>query len=230
MSNDHLPKSNRRNFVKSILGLVIAIPSVTLFGRLLGFSGWDVSPIVAQSARINEGEGYGAMDAPRYPLSRITIPPSGEPGEPLVISGTVYKEDGKTPAPDILIYVYHTNSAGIYPKKTPDDGRPQWHAGYLRGWMKTDEKGRYEFTTIRPGGYPGRRDPEHIHITLTGQNFREYWIDSFWFDDDSRISNEMRKKRPERGGYNPIIQMKKDQKNVWQGRRDIRLERLANNF
>lgn len=223
MSEDYLPKNNRRHFVKGILGFAIALPSVTILGKLFGCRGGVVPPVFAQS---NEGEGYGAMDAPPSPPSRINIPPTGERGEPLVISGTVYKEDGKTPAPEILIYVYHTNSAGIYPKKTPDNGRPQWRAGYLRGWMKTDEKGRYEFSTIRPGGYPGQRGPAHIHITLTGKDFKEYWIDSFWFDGDPGISDEMRKTKPERGGYNPIIRLVKDEKNVWQGHRDIRLERF----
>ncbi len=223
MSDNHLPKSNRRHFVKGILGVAITLPTVTILEKFFGFGNGGVTPIFAQS---NEGEGYGAMDAPPSPPSRITIPPRGEPGEPLVISGTVYKEDGKTPAPEILIYVYHTNARGIYPKKTPDNGRPQWRAGYLRGWMKTDENGRYEFSTIRPAGYLGRRDPAHIHITLAGKDFREYWIDSFWFDDDPRISNEMRKGKPERGGYNPIIRLVKDEKNVWRGRRNIRLERF----
>lgn len=221
MSEDYLPKNNRRHFVKGILGFAVALPAVMIFEKLFGITGGGNSSVFAQS---NEGEGYGAMDAPPSPASRITIPPTGERGEPLVISGTVYKEDGKTPAPGILIYVYHTNAAGIYPKKTRDNGRPQWRAGYLRGWMKTDEKGRYEFSTVRPGGYSGRRDPAHIHITLTGKDFKEYWIDSFWFDDDPRISNEMRRGKPERGGYNPIIRLVKDEKNVWRGSRNIRLE------
>ena len=223
MSKENLPKNNRRHFVKGAFGFVLALPAAMIFEKLSGIAGGGVSPIFAQS---NQGEGYGAMDAPSLPASRITIPPAGERGEPLVISGTVYKEDGKTPAPGILVYVYHTNAAGVYPKKTPDDGRPQWRAGYLRGWMKTDEKGRYEFSTIKPGGYPGRRDPAHIHITLAGKDFKEYWIDSFWFDGDPRISDEMRKTKPERGGYNPIIRLVKDEKNVWRGRRDIRLERF----
>jgi len=29
-------------------------------------------------------------------------------------TGVVYKPDGKTPAPDVLIYYYHTNTDGIY--------------------------------------------------------------------------------------------------------------------
>jgi protocatechuate 3,4-dioxygenase beta subunit len=221
MSEDYLQKNSRRHFVKGILGLAIALPSVTILGKFFGLDSGAVTRIFAQT---NEGEGYGAMDVPPAPPSRITIPHAGEPGEPLIISGTVYKEDGKTPAPGILIYVYHTNAAGIYPKKTPDNGRPQWRAGYLRGWMKTDEKGRYEFSTIRPGGYPGGRDPRIFTLLSPVKIFKEYWIDSFWFDDDPRISNEMRKRKPERGGYNPIIRLVKGEKNVWRGSRNIRLE------
>lgn len=84
-----------------------------------------------------------------------------EPGEPLIISGTIYKSDGKTPAQDVILYVYHTDHTGRY---TP--GPNQVHArkhGHLRGWVKTDAQGRHEFRTIRPAAYPEGKDPHHIH-------------------------------------------------------------------
>lgn len=42
----------------------------------------------------------------------------------------------------------------------------QAHSWRLEGWAKTDFEGRFEFRTIRPGPYPGRREAAHIHLTL----------------------------------------------------------------
>src|SRR5688572_15322944 len=52
----------------------------------------------------------------------------------IAINGTVYKEDGKTPAPGVIIYIYHTDQAGVYPTRGDEKGWAKRH-GYLRGWM-----------------------------------------------------------------------------------------------
>jgi protocatechuate 3,4-dioxygenase beta subunit len=109
-------------------------------------------------------------------------------GEPLVISGTVFQKDGVTPAPNVLIYAYHTNAKGFYGRSSDE---PQH--GKHRGWMLTDARGRYEFQTIKPGFYPSRDNPAHIHFTLTGVDFKEDWIDSIWFENDSLITPEIKK-------------------------------------
>jgi hypothetical protein len=76
-------------------------------------------------------------------------------GRKLAINGIVYKADG-TPAPNVIIYVYHTDQTGIYPKKGDEKGWAKRH-GYIRGWMRTNEKGEYKFFTLRPAAYPGRQ-------------------------------------------------------------------------
>ncbi len=48
-----------------------------------------------------------------------TLPDFQERGPKLIISGTIYQSDGKTPAKDVILYVYHTDQAGRY---TPLDG------------------------------------------------------------------------------------------------------------
>src|SRR5688572_5010641 len=57
----------------------------------------------------------------------------------LAVNGTVYKADGKTPAAGVIIYIYHTDQKGVYPTKGDEKGWAKRH-GYLRGWMKTNEK------------------------------------------------------------------------------------------
>ena len=85
---------------------------------------------------------------------RTSIGAKDEPGEPLVVRGVIYQRDGKSPAPGVILYVYQTDATGHY-APGPDQTHGRRH-GRLRGWMKTDADGRYEFRTIRPAPYPGQ--------------------------------------------------------------------------
>lgn len=221
MSEENASRINRREFVKGLSIAAVALPAITCGASPLIRS----APVTMQASR--DCEWCGAGDAPANPSARIVIPPRDEPGEPLIISGTVYEEDKRTPVADITIYAYHTNAAGIYPKRTPDDGSEQWRHGYLRGWMRTGADGKYEFRTIKPGSYPGRPDPAHIHMTVAGAGYPEFWIDGLWFEGDERITPDMRRRLSGRGGFQPIIRLTRDREGVWRGVRDIRLERRA---
>jgi len=151
-----------------------------------------------------------------------TIPDKNEPGEPMVISGIVYQTDGSSPAEGVVLYVYHTNAEGVYPKRGDEKKWARRH-GYLRGWMKTDADGRYRFTSIRPATYPSRTEPAHVHITLKEPNRQEYWIDAFRFDDDPLVTEKFKNDRQNRGGSG-IISLRIDDEGVWMGDREIVLE------
>ncbi|NIJ55029.1 dioxygenase family protein [Dyadobacter arcticus] len=141
--------------------------------------------------------------------------------KPLGINGIVYKSDGKTPAPNVVLYVYHTNEAGIYPKKGDEKGWAKRH-GYIRAWLKTDEKGEYKFVTLRPGIYPDRGEPAHIHITLKEPGLNEYYIDEFVFSDDPLLTTEKRNKLENRGGSGIIMKLV-DVGSMFKGERNIYL-------
>ena len=91
-----------------------------------------------------------------------TLPDYFEAGPKLMISGIVYKADGKTPAANVVLYVYHTDQTGHYTQKENKTGWGKRH-GYIRGWMKTNLKGEYKFYTLRPAPYPSR-GIRHIFI------------------------------------------------------------------
>src|SRR5258707_7574622 len=74
---------------------------------------------------------------------QTTIPESNEPGEPLEIEGTIYKLDGKIPAPNVILYVYHTDATGHYSPSEGQTGNARRH-GHLRGWLRSDSTGRYK--------------------------------------------------------------------------------------
>lgn len=146
----------------------------------------------------------------------IELPKYGE--EPkLKISGTIYKPDGKTPAGNVILYVYHTDETGIYPTEGDEIGWAKRH-GYIRGWLKTDAQGNYEINTFRPAVYPSRNAPAHIHATILEPNGKYYYIADFFFDDDELLSATMRNSK-HRGGSG-ILQLKKDGETLT-GQRDI---------
>ncbi len=141
-----------------------------------------------------------------------------EPGEPMIISGTIYKKDGKTPAPDVILYMYQTDNTGRYTAASK-----QVHAkrhGHLRGWVKTDAQGRYEISTIRPASYPNSKNPQHIHPIVKEPGLSLYWIDEFLFEDDPVLTEQEKARQPKRGGSG-IIKLRKNDDGIWVGKRDI---------
>jgi protocatechuate 3,4-dioxygenase beta subunit len=122
----------------------------------------------------------------------------------IVVSGTVYQNDGKTPAKDIILYVYHTDQEGHYPTQGGETGWGRRH-GYLRTWLKTNALGQYKFYTLRPASYPNSRIPAHIHATIKEPGKSPYWIDDYVFDDDPFLTPEERRSLRGRGGDHGVL-------------------------
>ncbi len=154
---------------------------------------------------------------------RISLAREGEPGEPLILRGTVYRADGRTPAPGIVLYVHQTNAAGAYAGGSSESEWSRMH-GRLRGWLKTGSDGRYEVRTIKPGQYPDRREPAHIHITVLDQGRDPYWIDDVVFAGKAGVDAAYRAERQNRGGPG-IVTLARAADGTWIAKRDIILER-----
>lgn len=173
---------------------------------------------IAQDNQLPACEWCGAEGAPDNLDWKTVIADEKEPGETLIIKGTVFNKDGSTPASDVIIYVYHTNSKGIYPKKGDETGNGRRH-GYLRSWIQTNENGQYQITTIKPGSYPTRSEPAHIHMTIKEPDKEEYWIDSIVFEGDPLLTEEYKSRIKNRGGSG-IIKLRLIN-GIWHGERDI---------
>ena len=131
-------------------------------------------------------------------------------GQRLLITGTIFKPDGRTPAPDVILYYYHTNIQGLYANKKGLDSRVVRH-GYIRGWVKSDTNGHYSIYTVRPAPYPGRNFEAHIHPAIKEPGIdKEYYIDEFVFDDDPLLTRRKRKRLENRGGSGILRVFKKD--------------------
>jgi protocatechuate 3,4-dioxygenase beta subunit len=148
---------------------------------------------------------------------RERIAPKGEKGEALVIEGTVRDEEGQ-PVAGIIVYAYHTNAKGVYPRS---DTR---HGG-LRGWARTDGEGHYRFDTIRPGGYPGGSTPQHVHMHVIEPGRCTYYIDDIVFDDDPLLTAGRRRGYVRGRGGSGLGHPERDEEGVWHVRRDITLGR-----
>jgi protocatechuate 3,4-dioxygenase beta subunit len=147
--------------------------------------------------------------------SSARIAPAGEPGEPMRIDGTVRDLSGH-PVAGIIIYAYHTDAAGIYPR---DDVHHVRH-GRLRAWARSDSGGRYRFETIRPAGYPGTDLPQHVHMHVIEPGRCTYWIEDIQFDDDPRMTDGVRARlRAGRAGNGLAVPVRKD--GIWLVTRDI---------
>ncbi len=132
-------------------------------------------------------------------LSIDTISGYHENSPKLLITGTIFQNDGVTPADNIILYIYHTDRAGLY---VSDDKSTVWSRrhGKHRGWIRTDKSGHYQFYTFRPAAYPNGGEAEHIHMTVKEPGLIPYYIDNIMFADDMLLTDTRKQKLPQRGG------------------------------
>lgn len=134
-----------------------------------------------------------------------TLPEFTSAENKLIVKGTIYESDGKTPAENIILYIHHTNAEGIYPTKGNEEGWAKRH-GYLRGWIKTNKNGQYTFYTQVPGSYPDRRNPAHIHPFILEPDGKYYYLSAYFFEGDPLLTDD-HQEDPPRGG-NGVVTLK----------------------
>jgi protocatechuate 3,4-dioxygenase beta subunit len=143
-------------------------------------------------------------------LTSVDTLPGFQQTEPkLLITGTVLKRDNRTPAENVIIYIYHTNRQGIYETNGVETGWAKRH-GIYRGWVKTGIDGKYTFYTFRPSAYPDGSEPEHIHITVKEPDKNAYYLDEYFFNDDKLLTTKRHNAAENRGGsgiVHPIIEL-----------------------
>lgn len=149
-------------------------------------------PLIPMRASLSEitGPVYGhdAVGEADADMTRNGVKDGDPLGERIIVAGRVLDEDGRT-QPNTLIELWQANAAGRYIDTNDDHDAPldpNFHGG---GRCVTDDQGRYEFTTIKPGAYPwgnhanGWR-PQHIHFSLFGPSFATRLITQMYFPGD----------------------------------------------
>jgi protocatechuate 3,4-dioxygenase beta subunit len=125
---------------------------------------------------VTQKQPRDVADAPARLTSSGRIAPAGEPGTPLVISGTVVAADGKTLLAGVVVYAYHTDAEGYYRRVGASGEEAGEREPRLRGWVKTGADGRFEFSTIKPAPYPHHDGPAHVHIHAWGAGYPRQWF------------------------------------------------------
>ena len=152
-------------------------------------------------------------------LTNTTHLPGWDTGaQKLIVEGTVYRKDKRTVAPNVIVYIYHTDNRGYY-SQWPGQVNGKRH-GRLRGWVKTGSDGKYRFYTTMPAPYPGRDNPAHIHPVIKEPGKGEYYIDEYQFDNDALLTPQLRAKAENRGGSG-IVKLGKNADGILFCRRNI---------
>jgi len=137
--------------------------------------------------------------APTDAPPRVVVAGADEPGERLVVSGRV-RDGGR-------------NDAELDPR--------------LRGAMRSDADGAYEFETIRPGHYDN--NAAHVQYLVRAPGYHPLLLD-LWFDDDPVLRARREAGTPEIPPSFPqnvvaIRPVTRDAAGVWRTTRDIELVR-----
>ncbi|HKV83408.1 MAG TPA: protocatechuate 3,4-dioxygenase subunit beta [Ktedonobacterales bacterium] len=125
----------------------------------------------------------------------LTRQHGGEPlGERIFVSGRVLDENSR-PVRNALIEIWQANAAGRYRHKSDTHNAPldPNFTGY--GRVMTDDLGRYQFTTVKPGAYPWGNHynawrPQHIHLSLFGAGILERLVTQMYFPGDPLLDDD----------------------------------------
>jgi len=132
--------------------------------------------------------GYDALGELDNDLTRNAVK-HGEPlGERIIVTGRVL-DDGGEPVRNALVEIWQANAAGRYIHQNDQHPAPLDPNFRGAGRMLTNERGEYRFTSIKPGAYPWRNNPNawrpaHIHFSICGINFLQRLVTQMYFPGD----------------------------------------------
>ena len=162
----------------------------------------ELHALLARPNELSREESLRLRDVLRtHPeKSRATLVPEGEPGDPLVISGTVRDSGGKS-VRGALVTVFHTDAKGFYSPRDAETKRMDEPNSRLFAFVETGSDGRYELRTVRPGGYPYPLPkltgdealvPQHIHFSVAASGYQTFNCGhqncQLVFADDTRMT------------------------------------------
>jgi len=148
----------RRSFIKNSS---LTALSISVFGGL----NWNGKSFEGDTPTTTDI--LGPFYRPGAPLrTNLRLPASH--GAPIVLKGSIFKEDGKTPINDALVEIWHCDENEVY-----DNASDEYK---YRGGQKTKADGKYAFKSILP--VPYKADPKdeaswrpaHIHMRVSVSN------------------------------------------------------------
>lgn len=103
-----------------------------------------------------------------------------EEGERINVKGVIVDERTEQPLSGVKVFLNHADVNGLYfSEKSKFNPR-------IFAYLETDEQGRFEVLTIRPGNYKDDNDewvPSHIHFSFEKDGYRPYHSEMVLGDD-----------------------------------------------
>jgi len=123
-------------------------------------------PLAAQQCRVTPRDALGPFYKAGAPFQNELCANGSAGTTKLIVTGRVLGMPDCTPLADALVEIWQADERGDYSQvgAKPDDARC-----LLRASIRTDAEGRYRYTTILPGEYPGR--PRHIHYRVSRKGY-----------------------------------------------------------
>lgn len=155
-------------------------------------------PLIPLKHTISETTGpvYGddEIDPIDSDLTRNAVRNGEVLGERIIVSGRVLDERGRA-IPGTLLEIWQANAAGRYIHKVDQHDAPLDPNFQGAGRCVTDDEGRYQFTTIKPGASPWANHhnawrPPHIHFSLFGPCLATRLITQMYFPGDPLLEHD----------------------------------------
>ena len=167
----------RRTFIKNS---TLTVVSVSAFGAL----NWNGKSFEGDTATTTDI--LGPFYRPGAPI-RTNLRHSNSSGEPIILKGKIYKEDGKTSVPNALVEIWHCDENQVY-----DNTSDEYN---YRGGQKANSNGEYEFKSILPVPYKADPNndaswrPAHIHMRISVPNQQDL-ITQIYFKDGKYVDTD----------------------------------------
>lgn len=168
------------------------------FGLLLGAGATSSSLAAHTSAKTlgstpaqEIGPFYSNKDQPDtdWDLTRVAGSPHRAEGEMIRVAGRV-RSQNSAPISGAVVEVWQASSRGKYHHERDRNPTPGDSNFQGRAMLVTDSKGRFSFTTVKPGRYPLSQEPgapsrtPHIHLRVVKRGHEEI-ITQMYFPDEA---------------------------------------------
>jgi protocatechuate 3,4-dioxygenase alpha subunit len=143
-------------------------------------------------------------------LKQDNLVGEGVSGERVTIAGRMLDGDG-VPVPDGLIETWQANAHGKYahPEDVQNKSLEAGFKGY--GRVMTDDQGRFQFTTIKPGSVPasdGKMQAPHIAVSVFARGLEKRLVTRIYFPDEPSNSSDFALNLVEAGRRETLIATK----------------------
>ncbi len=178
---------NRRNLIKNTLFSTAALASVSSIA-------FAQQCLILKTPKQPEGPFYPVIDQvdKDADLIHVTGKKDTAKGEIVIIKG-VLTDQNCNPVGGALVEIWQACASGKYNHPSDPNTAPMDPDFQYWGKSVTDEKGQYQFRTIKPGSYPagdGWIRPPHVHFKISALGYIEL-ITQMYFNGDSLNSKDL---------------------------------------